>query len=200
MPPAYFLPDFRDAVVAFDKIAGWFARGVHDPLHPFRTITVATTGLGGHPEARTVVLRAFDPLARVAWFHTDVRSPKMRQLAADARLTLLAYDPDAKVQARLPAVATIHVNNEVARDHWTRLHAGSRATYTTAFGGGEELPADAPVEPDTPVAADDPAFAHFAAVACRFDTLEVLELKPDGHRRARLTWAGTGWTMVRLAP
>lgn len=186
--PVYFLSDFTDAAAAFGKVSTHLQRGLSEPRHPCRTLTVATNG----PSARTVVLRAFDPMHRVAWFHTDRRSPKFGELTADPRVCLLWYDPDARLQVRMPATAILHTGDAEARAAWQSLAETSKRDYAALTGPGGDLTAD---DGEDPAAAE----RHFVAVACQFDSLDLLELHVTGHRRALLTWDNT-WHIKRLAP
>jgi pyridoxamine 5'-phosphate oxidase len=189
--PAFFLSDFGDAALAYGKVAGWWQRGLHEPRHPFRLVTVATLSEAG-PAARTVVLRAVEAERRTVWFHTDRRSPKFAELQVDPRLCLLWYDPEVRVQVRVAARAVLHLGDEVAQVAWRNLAETSRRDYAALTGPGGVLDADDGSNP-----AD--AESNFVAVACQFSELDVLELLPDGHRRARLHWSGT-WSLTRLAP
>ena len=197
--PVRFLPGFADPADVYSRTAAWLARAVADPGHPFRWPAVATVGPDGFPVVRTVVLRAFDGAARVATFHTDVRARKVAHLRADPRLALHFYDPNTRFQVRLPATATLHHADDVARAEWDRLPDTGRATYDEPEAPGAPLPPDAPVRPPAPAAATDAAvFARFVAVRCRFDELELLELHPAGNRRAVLAWAAGGVTLTRI--
>lgn len=60
-----------------------------DPVRP--AMTLATVGDGG-PDARTLLLSEWDEQG--FYFHTDSRSRKARQLAADGRVALTLHFPD----------------------------------------------------------------------------------------------------------
>ncbi|MDW8443320.1 MAG: hypothetical protein RML45_02665 [Acetobacteraceae bacterium] len=49
-------------------------RAAADRRHPWRTPVLATVAADGAPNARTVVLRAVDPITRRLRLHTDRRS------------------------------------------------------------------------------------------------------------------------------
>ena len=195
---ARFLPDFGDPAGAFARAADWLQAGAQSPTHSFHWPTLATTGADGQPEARVLVLRRFDPAGRAAEVHTDARSPKVAQLAADPRACLLFHDPDARVQVKLPVTVAMHRGDAAARAAWEALTDRTRGTYATPWPSGTVVPPGA--DTATPaVGADHPAFADFVLLRCHFAGLEVLELRPDGNRRGRLTWAD-GWKLERLAP
>jgi pyridoxamine 5'-phosphate oxidase len=56
-------------------------------------MTLSTIGLDGYPDARSVLLSSFDGEALL--FHTDGRSRKVEELAADPRVALTLVWPDA---------------------------------------------------------------------------------------------------------
>ena len=94
-------------------------RGALDPKHPFRYLTVATVG-EQFPQVRTVVMRQFTAdLEFLAY--TDVRSSKVQELLEVPRVSLLFYHPKKQVQVRVKALATIHVMDELAQEHWKRV-------------------------------------------------------------------------------
>lgn len=176
------------------------ARGVADRRSPCHTPCVATAGEDGAPRARIVVLRAFDPARPALRFHTDVRSPKWRELVQRPEAALLFYDAGARLQVRAEAVASLHHADEVAHAAWSGSQPMSRVCYGTrpapgsviAEGGAFSLP-------------DDPSGiaegrGNFGAVVCRIVRLDVLHLAHSGHRRAAYGFAEDGVTACWLAP
>jgi hypothetical protein len=169
------------------------SRGVADRRSAFHTPTLATRALNGAPDLRTVVLRGFDPATRVLRIHTDRRSPKVSEIAADPRAMIHAYDAGAQVQMRLAGTASLHLDDATADAAWDNSREMSRVTYATADAPGTPVAAP-PAAPDDPVAGR----ANFAAILLRIDRLDWLLLAAAGHRRARFAWddAGTlsaGW-------
>jgi hypothetical protein len=159
------------------------SRGVADRRSAFHTPTLATVAADGAPEARTLVLRGFDPARREVRLHSDARSGKVAALAREPRAALHLYDPTAKLQLRLAGRATLHGADAVAEAAWAASREMSRMCYAVEPGPG--TPVAAP-----PAAPTDPAGgrAHFTAILLRFDRLDWLELAHAGHRRARFDW------------
>lgn len=176
-----------------EAFALW-SRGVKDRRSAFHTPTLATIGRDGRPRARIVVLRAFAPSQRLLRVHTDARSDKADEIAAEARVALLGYDAAAKIQIRLEGRARLHRDDAIADAAWAASRPQSRACYGTApapgtaigEGGGFALPAEG----------DDAALAagraHFTAIEIRFSRLEWLYLAQSGHRRALFRWEEAG--------
>lgn len=163
------------------------SRGVADRRSAFHTPTLATRGLDGAPSLRTVVLRGFDPACRVLRIHTDRRSPKAAEIAADPRAAIHAYDAGAQVQMRLAGVASLHLDDAIAEDAWAASREMSRVTYATTDAPGTPVAAP-PAAPDDPIAGR----ANFAAILLRIDALDWLLLAAAGHCRARFAWDEAG--------
>jgi general stress protein 26 len=163
------------------------ARGVADRRSPMHTPSLATIARDGAPSVRTVVLRAVDPAARAVFIHTDRRSPKVAELAADPRAMLQAYDAPARMQIRLAGHATLHHDDAIADAAWAASRETSRMTYATGHPPGTPLP-----EPPAAPRDAEAGRAHFAVVALHVHTLDCLVLEGAGHRRARFTWGAVG--------
>ncbi len=178
---------------AFALIAG----GVRDRDSPFHTPVLATLGVDGFPAARTVVLRGFDAAARVLTVHTDRRSTKIADLAANPRVSFCFYDAGRKIQVRAIGEASVHIGDDVAAAAWERVAAFSRRCYLGAPPGAlsdtptSGLPAD--LEGRAPAWEEsEPGFAHFAVIRATIHRLDWLYLAAKGQRRARLDWDPDG--------
>lgn len=172
------------------------ARGVADRRSPFHTPTLATRGADGAPNLRTVVLRAFDPARRRLRIHTDRRSAKAAELAAEPRAMLHGYDPGAQVQLRLAGRARLHLDDAVADAAWAASREMSRMCYAAEHAPGAILAAPAAAPRDAAAGR-----ANFAAVLMEVDSLDWLLLAHEGHRRARFSWDAAGaLTAAWIAP
>jgi len=167
--------------------------------HGFHLLTVATLGLDGAPDARTVVLRHVDAVRREIRFHTDARGPKAMQLRRDPRVALHWYDPACRVQLRAAAEAVIHQDDDVAAAAWGAAQPMSRACYAATAAPGTPLAAFAPAPP-APDPGDAAARDHFAVVVCRYSAIELLALHAAGHQRVRLHVGHDAVTWTVLAP
>ena len=189
-----------------DAIAGFawaeLAIAADDGESQFRHAQLATTGPQGWPQSRTVILRHADPDRREVGFHTDRRSAKVAEFAADPSVAIVAYDRPRGLQLRLWGQAELHVDDGRAEETWAALYPPLRTPYRACFAPG--LPLDAPTTADPTEAARNPAdpdagFENFAFVAIRVIRLEWLHLRSSGHRRARFEWNGR-WEGHWLAP
>jgi hypothetical protein len=147
------------------------------------TPAVATTGLDGRPQVRTVVLRGLDVASRSLRFHTDRRSGKFGELSADPRIAVLGYDAGRKVQLRIGGVATLHADSDVAERAWAGSRPMSMMCYRQARSPGSALftaQIDDATLPD--------GRENFTVVVVTITEVEWLYLAAQGHRRARFTW------------
>lgn len=194
--PAYY--DLLDETLA-EALRLW-SHAVTDRRSAFHVPILATCGEDGRPRQRAMVLRAFDPVLRELRFHTDMRSLKTSDLGRDPRISVIGYDPEAKIQIRLEGSARLHAGDETARSAWQGSQPMSQACYATmpapgtpiGQGGDYTLPADA-------VAVAE-GHAHFAALVMTFDRLEWLYLFHAGHRRALFDWTDGALRQSWLVP
>jgi len=165
-------------------------RAQHDRHCAFRTPVLATMGLAGMPQVRTVVLRRFERSGGEVELFTDGRSPKVAEIQANPAVSLLFWDKGANLQVRASGqakVGTVGADIEAAK---ARLGDNVLGDYARAAPPGSPAP--------DPEAARNVAFdvpAHFACITVAVDRLDVLELDRNGHnraffRRSVANWAG----------
>lgn len=165
------------------------SRGVADRRHAFHTPSLASIGQDGTPLARTVVLRGFDAAARTLRFHTDARSAKVGEFAADPRCALHLYDATAQIQLRLAGQIAIHGQDALADTAWAASRPMSRVIYALPPDAGPGTPLGAPLPAPTDPEAGRP---YFRVLVMRMTHLEWLWLAASGHQRAAFAWDDTG--------
>jgi hypothetical protein len=166
-------------------------RGALDPKHPFRYLTVATVG-EQFPQVRTVVLRQFTADLEFL-VYTDARSSKVQELLEVPRVSLHFYHPKKQVQVRVKALATIHVEDELAQVHWKRVSEKRRSEYQSKLGPGTRV--------EAPAVGWESSSEHSYFSVLKFSPLsiEVLQLAKEGHLRIQYDLA-SGWQGVWLVP
>lgn len=174
-------------------------RATKDRRHAFRTPVFCTVDAqDGSPRARTVVLRHADPEALVLRCHTDRRSAKVREIEREPMVVWLFYDAAARVQLRIRARATVHLDGEVFEDAWQRTALMSRRCYLAPHEPGmpaekpsANLPDDA-IDSEPSLERSEDGRANFAVVQTRVLSMDWLWLRHDGHRRAAFVWNEDG--------
>jgi pyridoxamine 5'-phosphate oxidase len=170
------------------EAAAWheLARAAGDKSHPWRTPVLATIDPGaGAPsaDARTVVLREVDATSHTLLFFSDSRAPKLRQLRAHPRGTLLFWSPALAWQLRCAVTLEAEDEGLAVSTRWARIE-GSPAAHDYL----------SPLPPGAPL--DGPAMAqreHFAVITAAVQAIDWLELHPAGHRRASFSSRGGRW-------
>ena len=186
-------PDHHNDLAATLKFAlQMLGRGVHDRRSAFHTPVFSTCSAAG-PQARVLVLRAFDVTTRTMTFHTDTRSAKLLELDADPRAALTFYDAARKVQVRINGTCTVHAGDALSHQRWSASRPSSLRCFAGAPPGAMSseptsgLPAHMEGrEPEAAELAD--AEPHFAVLTVAVQQLEWLHLHTRGQRRAAFTW------------
>jgi general stress protein 26 len=166
-------------------------RGALDPKHPFRFLTLATSG-AQFPQVRTVVLRHMSP-AMEFLVYTDVRTAKVRDLLETPRVSLLFYHPKKQVQVRVKAIATLHLEDALAQEHWKRVSEKRQSEYKSALAPGTGIET-----PDLGWETQSES-AHFSVLKFSPLSIEVLQLAREGHLRMQFELAA-GWQGTWLVP
>lgn len=158
----------------------------------------------GDGDLRMMVLRACDPDFVQLRFHTDARSHKVGSIGTGSQVSLLAFDPEAKIQIRARGMGRIETAGPVVDAAWAQADAYARRCYLAEAGPGTPI-----AEPSSglPAAVEGirpsaeqlvPARENFAILLITLTSLDWLYLAHNGHRRARFSrgdpgqpWQGT---------
>lgn len=170
-----------------------------DPARPL--MTLATHGVDGFPAARTLLLSAVS--ADGFRFHTDARSAKAAELAADDRVALVIALPEAArqlvVQGRAVRESDADAAAAFARrsaylrhlawindaEHASLSAEARREAWSAAVGEVPEGPVDPPV-----------SWAGYEVVPHRY---LFWEGGPDfASRRTEFVRSGAGWAVAHL--
>lgn len=164
---------FATLASALDHVWSRLARGAADARDPFRFVTLATIGERG-PEARTVGLRRAERMAPALEVHSDLRTAKVRALAADPRAEILAWDRRRQLQLRLSGAVEIIPADP---DRWARVPPEGRLNYGTDPAPGTPM--------DDPEALTrTPEIERFVALRLHVARIDAVTLATDPHRRA----------------
>ncbi len=155
----------------------------HHP-HEWRVAVLATVD-DGQADARSLVLREVDSAERRLVFYTDARSSKVRQIQQSPQGTLIFYSRKLGQQLRMQVRLNVETSGLAVSSRWARLQtsAGARDYLSVAAPGS---PLDAPLS-------ELGVRGHFAMIEAMAETVDWLELHPDGHRRAVMDTTGSRW-------
>ena len=143
--------------------------------HAWRSGVLATTD-GDSADARTVILRECDAAARTLTLFTDSRSPKVGQIAAFPRGTLVLWSAQLGWQLRLRVHLAVETAGLRVSSRWAQMKMTPGAhDYLSPLPPG--VPLDHAVQTRE-------SRGHFAVVTARVDGVDWLELHAEGHRRA----------------
>lgn len=169
----------------------------------FSMVQVANIGEDGRPRARTVVIRNVDVAARTLAFHTDRRSPKVKELQSDPRVTVVGYDMEAGQQVRIEGAARLHIADSEALAAWGESRAEARVGYRRQNAPGEALadPKMGDAQADALTPADQTlGFDRFCWVVIQATKVDWLSLSSPDHRRSIHRWNGADWDSSWVAP
>jgi pyridoxamine 5'-phosphate oxidase len=155
--------------------------------HEWRVAVLATVD-DGQADARSLVLREVDAAERRLVFYTDARSPKVRQIEQSPQGTLIFYSRELGWQLRMQVRLHVETTGLAVSSRWAKLQTSNGARdYQAVAAPGRPL--DAPL---SELGVRD----HFAMIEAMAETVDWLELHPDGHRRAVLGSRGSHWVQA----
>ena len=139
---------------------------------------------------RIVVLRGVDEKEKKIWFHTDIRSNKIKILKSNPECTLLFYDKSEKIQLRIAGNAKINYQNDLSKKSWEKTVHMSRQCYL-----GDKAPGSDVSEPTSGLTANidnlkytreesEIGYKNFCVIETFIKSIEWLYLAAKGHRRA----------------
>ena len=142
-------------------------------------------------DARIVVLRGIEKKDKKLWFHTDIRSKKIKILKNSSRASFLFYDKEEKIQLRIYGNAKVNYKNDITKKSWKKTAHMSRQCYL-----GEKIPGTNSAIPTSglPKNVDnfkysmeesEIGYENFCVVETFITSIEWLYLAAKGHRRAQ---------------
>jgi pyridoxamine 5'-phosphate oxidase len=193
LPTLIDLPDIQAAL--------WseLTRATHDKHHEWRSLALATVD-GESADARTVVLREVDTSEQALRFFSDARAGKLVQIQTHPQGTLLLWSRRLSWQLRLRVTLSIQTEGLAVSSRWARLKLSPAAQdYLAPLAPGMALPTSATADrselatestTDTKVTEQR---AYFALLTAQVLSMDWLELRATGHRRAVFDASGARW-------
>ena len=186
-------PDFYNNLdKIYLKIWELLKTGLSNRGLPFH-IPVFICGQNGDTDGRMVVLRGINEKDKNLWFHTDIRSKKIRTLKTNPIASLLFYDKEEKVQLRITGKTKINYQNNITKKSWNKTAHMSRQCYLGNKAPGSEsiLPTSGLTEEidnhKYSIEESEIGYKNFCVVEFFIESFEWLYLAARGHRRAYFT-------------
>lgn len=205
MPRRPDLPPLRRSELREDPVAqfaAWYERALAEVPLP-EAITLATVDADGRPDARIVLLKAFD--ADGLRFFSNYGSAKASQLDASGYAAVVVYwrELDRQVRARGPIERLAAEDSDAyfaTRPRDSQLGAWA-SPQSSAIGGREQLD-DAVREAEQRFGGGEvPRPPHWGGYLLRPDSIEFWQGQVGRlHDRFRYVRDGAGWRVERLAP
>jgi 3-hydroxyisobutyrate dehydrogenase len=157
--------------------------------NPFHTPCVATMDKG-EISLRTVVLRKALAKERELRFHTDIRSPKWKELTLNPSISALFYDAGDRIQLRVKGQAVLQYKNDLTAEAWKNTSSSSRRCYLTLHSPSSfaEIPTSGLSEEieqeNFTLAESEMGYSNFGIVSIQVQSIDWLWLNHAGHRRA----------------
>jgi pyridoxamine 5'-phosphate oxidase len=180
-------------------------RGVVRFNDPFHRPVLGTLGKDG-PGLRTVILRQFILPDRVLVCHTDARAVKGKEIFNFDRVGWLFYHPKRKIQLKITGRATLHAHDQFADKQWAATKITSRLNYCAIEAPGTPIERPSSGLPDfllnkiPTLLESERGRKNFMVVAGRIDSMDWLNLRAFGNRRARFNWDKEGLHATWLIP
>ena len=183
-------PDYyNDLDKIYLKIWELLGIGLKNRDLPFH-IPVFICGDKGNFDGRIVVLRGVDEKEKKIWFHSDIRSNKIKILKFSPEAVLLFYDKNEKIQLRICGHTKINYQNDIAKKSWEKTVHMSRQCYL-----GDKAPGSNAATSTSGLTAkidnlkytkeeSENGYRNFCVVETFIKSIEWLYLAAKGHRRA----------------
>ena len=124
---------------------------------------------------RIVVSRKYNELDHALLIYTDHESKKYSQLKSNPSCSLLFWDSRKRLQVQVTGTASFLDDKTT---FWEKLSETQKKDYSIEPYPGEKIPkADSYSHGNT----ND----RFEVLSIKFNSLDILELSPEGHRRAK---------------
>jgi pyridoxine/pyridoxamine 5'-phosphate oxidase len=163
-------------------------RGTVDRKSPFR-LPILSNSNQGRVYQRIVVARKFIENEMTVDIFTDSASKKYFQLKDNAECSLLFWDSKKKLQVTVHGIAFFDAKKLI---YWQGLSENQKKDYMINPPPGTKLNTAKSFKYDSE--------ARFAVISIKFKDMEVLELSPDGHKRAGCQFVAEGKKEYWLSP
>ena len=163
-----------NVTIFIDDALKTIQRGTVDRKSPFK-LPALSTSTDNKVFQRIVVARRFIENDQSLIIYTDYESQKYHQLKTNPSCSLLFWDPKKRLQVQVSGEAYF-LDDKL--NYWEKLNEKQKKDYVINPLPGTEISSSDSYSYDS-------AEHRFEVISIHFKTLDVLELSPDGHRRAK---------------
>lgn len=168
-------------------------RATVDKKHPFRYFSLASAQPKASLRQRMVALRKIDSDNHL-WIYTDYRSEKIAHFEARPEASLLFFHPRQWLQIQVEAEVCIHYQDAESQQIWKGISEHARKDYST-----QKPPGTVMSEGESPQYLSE-GENYFCRVEFIPKNLEILQIRREGHRRARFIYSESSWQGSWLIP
>jgi pyridoxamine 5'-phosphate oxidase len=178
-----------NVTIFIDDALKTIQRGTVDRKSPFK-LPALSTSTDNKVFQRIVVARRFIEHDQSLIIYTDYESQKYHQLKTNPSCSLLFWDQKKRLQVQVAGEAYF-LDDKL--NYWDKLNENQKKDYVINPLPGTEISSSDSYSYDS-------AEHRFEVISIHFKTLDVLELSPDGHRRAKSILNKNGRKDFWLAP
>lgn len=198
--------DMTDMSNVLDSVLLLLDEAAKNRKSPMHAPTVATVSLDGSPNQRVMVLRDYSSDRNIIRFHTDARSPKVREFQNNERVSITAYDPQKRVQLKIYGRAELLYDGDDVTEAWLQTDTMGRRVYMCEPGSGSKssLPISGiseDLQSRRPTLEESEAGRrNFAIILVVLEKIDWLLLCSKGNSAARFIRENNGWAGQWLIP
>tara|TARA_B100000579_G_C22755690_1_gene816313 strand:- start:139 stop:744 length:606 start_codon:yes stop_codon:yes gene_type:complete len=178
----------------FEDIKKLLKKGIKDRSHAYHTPTFSNISKNHYLNSRVIVLRKFDEKKLLLNFHTDLRSPKVKDLIENNKSNFLFYDSTIKIQLRIQTISIINNQNNVTKESWNLTSLSSRKCYLTTKAPSSKttIPQDGlpknliGIDPSKEIS--EQGYKNFTVIENKIKNIDWLYLSSLGHRRLKINF------------
>jgi pyridoxamine 5'-phosphate oxidase len=165
------------------------ARACQDRHHAWRTPVLATVATDGCANARTVVLRSVDATRGTLVCYTDKRTPKVAEIGIQQNAMLVFWSSRLNWQLRVRVDMSVQTRGPEVDALWSRVKqtAGANDYLQPALPGSPLC--------DAEKISETLQDHHFSVLCAAVTEMDWLELRREGHRRARIFSESWQWLL-----
>ncbi|MDO6692160.1 pyridoxamine 5'-phosphate oxidase family protein [Aliiglaciecola sp. 3_MG-2023] len=192
----------RDTATWLKKLQG--VLNDNQALPESKYLQLATINHKNQPEVRTVVFRGFLETTGSLLIHTDIRSKKIQDIAANNHAQICWYFSQSREQFRFTGsiqVITAQSKQQSLRlQHWQQLSESAKQSYFWDTPGeilalDDEFQSHANQSNPT-----QPMSDNFCVLLFSVTEVDHLQLKPTPHIRNRFVFNRHGWQAYKVNP